>query len=96
VAKGLYKLHGKDSEVDGTIKFIDMFNNFFDCLNVCHFDAGKHGKNSFKSPYGSKNDFRLQVCMYMQFIGRHAWYNAIIVVRGRVLWIFTKMGAECQ
>ena len=59
VSKALTTI-GKD-ETEETAKFVDMFNKFFDCLNVSNFTAGMHSRNPFKSPYRSKTDFRLQV-----------------------------------
>ena len=43
------------------MKFIDMFDKFFDCVNVRNFVSGQHSKNAFKSPYQSSDDFRLEV-----------------------------------
>jgi len=59
VMKGIRKLLGEEAE--NTIKFIDMFDKFFDCVNVCNFVSCQHSKNPFKSPYQSKSDFQLQV-----------------------------------
>ena len=36
-----------------TADFCEMFDKFFDCLNVSNFDAGKWSRNVFKSPYRS-------------------------------------------
>ena len=44
-----------------TANFCDIFDKFFDCLNVTNFDAGKRSRNAFKSPYRSEKDFRLKV-----------------------------------
>lgn len=49
------------AETEGTAKFVDMFNKFFDCLNVSNFTAGMKNKNPFKSPYRKETDFRLKV-----------------------------------
>ena len=49
-------------EAEQTAKFCDMFNKFFDCLNVSNFTAGQRSRNAFKSPYRKgKEDFRLKV-----------------------------------
>ena len=48
-------------EAAGTAYFCEMFDKFFDCLNVSNFDAGKRARNAFKSPYRSRCDFRLKV-----------------------------------
>ena len=47
-----------------TAHFCEMFDKFFDCLNVSNFDAGKRSRNVFKSPYRSGHDFRLKVLFY--------------------------------
>ena len=44
-----------------TAEFVDLVNKFFDCLNVRHFDAGKHSRNAFKDPF-RPGDWRLKVC----------------------------------
>ena len=59
VAKGLELL--KKEEFQETIKFIDFFDKWLDCLNVTNFDSGKRTRNPFKSPHRSKKDFRLEV-----------------------------------
>ena len=51
----------KDDKLDETIKFITMFDKWFDCLNVSALSAGKLSRNSFKSAYCSEKDFRLKV-----------------------------------
>ena len=51
----------KDPELDKTIEFVQMLDKFFDCLNVSSLDAGKHSRNTFKSPYHSEKDFRIKV-----------------------------------
>ncbi len=45
------------TEASETAKFVDMFNNFFDCFNVSSFDAGKKQRNPFKAFYRSATDF---------------------------------------
>ena len=49
------------AETEETAKFVDMFNKFFDCLNVSNFTAGIKSRNPFKSPYRKDTDFRLKV-----------------------------------
>lgn len=60
------KLTGGD-EVTETIKFVDKFDKFFDCVNVSSLSAGKLSRNAFKSPFRSPNDFRLKVKYYCCF-----------------------------
>jgi hypothetical protein len=51
-----------DPALEKTIEFVQMFDRFFDCLNVSALDAGKHSRNPFKNPYHSAKDFRIKVC----------------------------------
>ena len=44
-----------------TIKFVDNFDKFFDCLNLSNLSTGKEQRKSFKQPYYCANDFRLKV-----------------------------------
>ena len=48
-------------EVAATATFVEIFDHFFDCLNVNNLSSGKLQWNSFKSPYRGVNDFRLKV-----------------------------------
>ena len=50
VAKAL-TLTGK-SEVSETAKFVEMYDNLFDCLNVSNFTSGKCARKPFQDPYG--------------------------------------------
>ena len=43
------------------IKFAEMFDMFFGCLNVSNSYVGKQSRNSFKNPYRSADNFRLKV-----------------------------------
>ena len=54
------KLNG-GPEAEESAKFAEMFDHFFDCLNVNSFDEGKHQRKPFKDPYRSMKDFRLKV-----------------------------------
>ena len=67
VLKALHTILGEEAK--GTIEFVDMFDKFFDCVNVRNFVSGLQSKNPFKSPYQSKNDFRLQVFILCCVIG---------------------------
>ena len=44
-----------------TAKFIEMFDKFFDCLNVDNLNEGNQEKKDFKKPYEKKDDIRLTV-----------------------------------
>ena len=59
VSKALQLYGGVEAEE--TAIFTEMFNNFFDCLNVKSISAGKRTRNAFKSPYRSATDWRLKV-----------------------------------
>ena len=41
------KLNG-GPEAEESAKFAEMFDHFFDCLNVNSFDEGKHQRKPFK------------------------------------------------
>ena len=62
VANGLHSTGG--DEVVETIKCVDYFDKFFDCMNVSSLSAGRHQRKPFKQPYYSKDDFRLKVAMH--------------------------------
>lgn len=47
-------------EVRETVKFIEMMDKLFDCLNVTNLVNGKHKRKSFQDPYTSVDDFRLK------------------------------------
>ena len=49
VSKALQLTGG--TEALETARFVDMFNNFFDCMNVSSLSAGKLKRCPFKSPY---------------------------------------------
>ena len=38
-------------EVEGTATFTQMFDKFFDIMNVTNFDNGKKQRKPFKNPY---------------------------------------------
>lgn len=59
MANGLRASLGK--KAFATAYFCDMFDCFFDCLNVSNLEEGKHSRNSFKDPYRSTKDFCLKV-----------------------------------
>jgi len=54
------------SEVTETVRFVTMFDRFFDCLNVNNFMTGHHQRKVFKQPYKSANDFRLKVSQFLK------------------------------
>ena len=45
-------LHFGD-EASETVRFIEMFDKFFDAVNVSNFNSGKHSRKCFKDPYRS-------------------------------------------
>ena len=60
VSKALLLTGGE--EVKETARLLDLFDKFFDCLNVSNFTDGKQKRKPFKQPYRSLHDFRLKVC----------------------------------
>lgn len=46
---------------EGTAKFIEMADKFFDCLNVANLNEGKEKWKKFREPYTSPDDERLKV-----------------------------------
>ena len=54
---------GGDKVVE-TIKSVNYFDKFLDCVNVSSLSAGKHQQKPFKQSYYSKDDFRLKVAMH--------------------------------
>ena len=56
VAKAIEITNGP--EASEAVKFIKMFNKFFDCLNVDNFWEGIKKRNTFKELYRSEHDFR--------------------------------------
>lgn len=59
VRNGL-SMMGDESLVE-TIRFVDKFDKFFDCLNVNSLNDGRKERKPFKQPYRSATDFRLKV-----------------------------------
>lgn len=49
------------SKVEETVKFVEMIDKFFDCLNVNNYNTGRLKRKIFKQPYRSGTDFRLKV-----------------------------------
>ncbi len=44
-----------------TARFVDIFDKFFDAVNVANFDSAKRERKPFKNPYRCALDFRLKV-----------------------------------
>ena len=59
VSKALQLFGGE--ETAETALFADMFDKFFDCLNVNNFTDGKNKRKVFQNPYRSGSDFRIKV-----------------------------------
>ena len=62
VSMALKKTGGEEAE--GTSKFADMMDKFFDCLNVHNYTHGIHSRKDFHKPYTSSDDARLKVRSY--------------------------------
>ena len=68
----------KKEELAETLTFVDIFDSWFDCLNVCNMSAGKVTRNQFKSPYRSGHDFRLNVTyLYESYANFHCMYSGL-------------------
>lgn len=48
-------------EAQETATFVEMFDKFFDALNVGNFQSGRYQRKPFKVPYFSESDVRLSV-----------------------------------
>ena len=48
-------------EATETVRFISMFDKFFDCVNVANLTSGRFKRKVFQQPYRSGEDFRLKV-----------------------------------
>ena len=48
-------------EVEGTAEFADIFDKYFDILNVSNFDNGRRKRKRFQEPYHDASDIRLKV-----------------------------------
>lgn len=77
------------AELRETIRFVNMFDKFFDSLNVSNFTSAKKERKVFKNPYRSGKDFRLEVDRLSTI---HKIANIIIVFGERILTIFGCMG----
>ena len=52
-------------EAEKTAEFAEMFDKWFDIMNVSNFNDGKKEKKIFKHPYRSPKDIRIKVCKYV-------------------------------
>ena len=52
-------------EATETVRFISMFDKFFDCVNVANFTSGRFKRKVFQQPYQSGEDFRLKVLLHV-------------------------------
>ena len=59
VSKAVTMIGGE--EASETAMFVLMMDRFFDCFNVGKYTSGKYSRNTFKQPYRSSRDFRLNV-----------------------------------
>jgi len=59
VGTALLLMH--NDAVTETAKFANMFDCFFDSLNVLSLTEGTYVRKSFRLPYRKKDDFRIQV-----------------------------------
>ena len=74
VSKAL-ELFGGD-EASETARMASMFDKFFDAVNVSRLDEGKLSRNCFKSPYHSKDDFRLgELCSLAMLLDSYICFS---------------------
>ena len=55
-------------ESEETAKYLEMFDKFFDCLNVTNYTTCYIKRKYFQSPYRWNNDLRIQVNKYIKFL----------------------------
>ena len=60
----------------GTVKFIEMMDKFFDCLNVRAPSVGKVKRKPFQNSYTNCNDFRIQVIFKILVLLFIFFYNS--------------------
>ena len=58
------KVFVKDNEADETAKFVEMFDKFFDALNVTNYTKCIVKRKYFQTVYRWAKDFRLEVLKY--------------------------------
>ena len=63
VANALDSFYGR--EVQGTVKFIRMFDKFFDCLNSRSLTEADRNRKPNVALYKSPNDQRLKVINFL-------------------------------
>ena len=83
VAKAMQATQGQESEE--TLRFITMFDQFFDCFNVRSYDEGKRQRKPFKQPYRSGSDFRLQVCILYYYQHACIHYKSFVYICANAL-----------
>ncbi len=66
-------------EAVSTARFVEIFDKFFDCLNVSNYTQGKHARKPFQDPYGSAKDFRLKVSILVVFMVCAYMYNHCVI-----------------
>ena len=66
VANALDSFYGQ--EVQGTVKFIRMFDKFFDCLNTRSLTEADRNRKPNVAPYKSPNDQRLKVINFLEVL----------------------------
>ena len=76
VAKAIQQTQGQESEE--TVRFITMFDQFFDCFNVRSYNMGKQQRKPFKQPYRSGGDFRLKVYTCTHHLYIHVYIHITI------------------
>ena len=75
-----------------------IMDKFFDAMNVSNFTNGKTKRQSFQSPYRSKEDFRLKVICKLPVTGLNLNKKHIdfTVDTGNIPGIFARLGRKCK
>ena len=55
----------EDDSLSSTITFIQNLNDAFDILNIRSKNEGSRFRNKFKDPLCSSDDWRFEVCIYI-------------------------------
>lgn len=93
VSKALY-FTGNENAFE-TAYFIDKMDKFFDVLNVSSFCEGKHKRKVFRDPFRSPDDFRMEVCCILRFVGCSKQLIVLFVVYEKYVRVFEPLEEIC-
>lgn len=75
VSKGILLKGGV--EAAETSRFVDIFDKFFDILNVSNFGNAQRKRKPFQAPFQSSQDERLEVNVYMCIVSCNGSYQVL-------------------